>query len=110
MGPFSEYTSNTQTSTQYLTKQQGSSVMAGDTYNLISQLQVQTSGGKRDLWDFGSYPERKDDGLLFEKEVLDIQAKEEEGSNTPVEESESGCCGACVTCFCAIGFLSWAFL
>ena len=25
------------------------------------------------LWDFGSYPERKGDGLLFEKEVLDIQ-------------------------------------
>ena len=39
-----------------------------------------------------------------------FQAKEEEGSATPVEESESGCCGACVTCFCAIGFLSWAFL
>ena len=25
------------------------------------------------LWDFGSYPERKGEGLLFEKEVLDIQ-------------------------------------
>ena len=25
------------------------------------------------LWDFGSYPERKGDVLLFEKEVLDIQ-------------------------------------
>ena len=49
--------------------------MAGDTYILISQLQVQTSNGRRDLWDFGSYPERKDDGLLFEKEVLDIQVR-----------------------------------
>merc|ERR1712018_734762 len=68
--PFSEYISHTQTSTQYLTR---SSVMAGDTYNLISQLQVQASDARRDLWDFGSYPERKDDGLLFEKEVLDIQ-------------------------------------
>jgi len=47
--------------------------MAGDTYNLISQLQVQASDGRRDLWDFGSYPEGKDDGLLFEKVVLDIQ-------------------------------------
>ena len=35
------------------------------------QLHVQNS---KALWDFGSYPERKDnDGLLFEKEVLDIQ-------------------------------------
>merc|ERR1712243_7574 len=44
-----------------------SSVMAGDTYNLNSQLQVQASNGRRDLWDFGSYPEGKDDGLFFEK-------------------------------------------
>ena len=51
----------------------GSSTMAEDTLILISQLQDETSGGKRDLWDFGSYPERKGNGLLFEKEVLDIQ-------------------------------------
>ena len=47
--------------------------MAEDILILISQLQRETSDGKRDLWDFGSYPERKGDGLLFEKEVLDIQ-------------------------------------
>merc|ERR1712018_118046 len=84
-----------------------SSVMAGDTYNLISQLQVQASNGRRDLWDFGSFPEGKDDGLLFEKEMLDIQAEEEE--STPVEESESDC-GACLTCLCFLGFVSWTFL
>ena len=48
--------------------------MAEDTYELISQLQeAQTSDGRKDLWDFGSYPERKGNGLLFEKEVLAIQ-------------------------------------
>ena len=47
--------------------------MAEDTLILISQLQHETSDGKKDLWDFGSYPERKGDGLLFEREVLDIQ-------------------------------------
>ena len=48
--------------------------MAEDTYQLISQLQeAQTSDGRKDLWDFGSYPERKGNGLLFEKEVLAIQ-------------------------------------
>ena len=25
------------------------------------------------LWDFGSYPERKDDGWLFEREVLEFR-------------------------------------
>ena len=44
-----------------------------DTHILMSQLQAQTSDGREDLWDFGSYPERKGDGLLFEKEVLAIQ-------------------------------------
>ena len=48
--------------------------MAEDTHELISQLQeAQTSDGREDFWDFGSYPERKGDCLLFEKEVLAIQ-------------------------------------
>ena len=47
--------------------------MAEDTHVLISQLQAQTSDGREDLWDFGSYQERKGDCLLFEKEVLAIQ-------------------------------------
>jgi len=69
------------------------------------QRHVQNS---KALWDFGSYPERKDnDGLLFEKEVLDIQAKEEE--STPFEESESDF-GACVTCICFLGFVSCMWL
>ena len=53
--------------------------MAGNTNVLISQLQVQTSDGERDLWDFGSFPEIKGNTLLFEKEVLDIQVGK--GSN-----------------------------
>ena len=44
-----------------------------DTHVPISQPQAQTSDGREDLWDFGSYPEREGDGLLFEKEVLAIQ-------------------------------------
>ena len=44
-----------------------------DTHILMSQLQAQTSDGREDLWDFGSYLEREGDGLLFEKEVLAIQ-------------------------------------
>ena len=47
--------------------------MAEDTLVIISQLQDGSSEGRRDLWDFGSYPDRKGNGLLFEKEVLDIQ-------------------------------------
>ena len=47
--------------------------MAEDALVIISQLQDGSSEGRRDLWDFGSYPERKGNGLLFEKEVLDIQ-------------------------------------
>ena len=54
-------------------RQLRSSTMAEDTLILISQLQHETSDGKKDLWDFGSYPERKCEGLLFEKVVLDIQ-------------------------------------
>ena len=41
-----------------------------DQDRFIPQQQVQMS---KALWDFGSYPERKGDGLLFEKEGLDIQ-------------------------------------
>ena len=44
-----------------------------DTHVAISQPQAQTSDGRKDLWDFGNYPERKEDCLLFEKEVLAIQ-------------------------------------
>merc|ERR1712018_204690 len=55
------------------------STMAEDTLVLISQLQDGTSEWKKkDAWDFGCDPERKGNVfLLFEKEVLDIQAKEE---------------------------------
>ena len=38
----------------------------------IPQPQVANSNLKA-LWDFGSYAEGKSEGLLFEKEVLDIQ-------------------------------------
>ena len=62
------------TQSQFSSEQHQSPTMAEDTYQLISQLQeAQTSDGRKDLWDFGSYPERKGDGLLFEKEVLAIQ-------------------------------------
>ena len=45
-----------------------------DQGKVIPQQQVQISKALcQRLWDFGSYPERKGDGLLFEKEVLDIQ-------------------------------------
>ena len=37
-----------------------------DEDRFIPQQQVQNSEA---LWDFGSYPEGKGDGLLFEKEV-----------------------------------------
>ena len=62
------------TQSQFSSEQHQSPTMAEDTYQLISQLQeAQTSDGRDDLWDFGSYPERKGDCLLFEKEVLAIQ-------------------------------------
>jgi len=54
--------------TQCLTKEEGSSLMDQDRF--IPHQKIQMS---KALWDFGSYPERKGDGLLFEKEVLDIQ-------------------------------------
>ena len=41
-----------------------------DQDRFIPHQKVQMS---KALWDFGSYPERKGDGLLFEKEVLDKQ-------------------------------------
>ena len=41
-----------------------------DEDRFIPQQQVQNSEA---LWDFGSYPEGKGNGLLFEKEVLAIQ-------------------------------------
>ena len=44
--------------------------MAEERFIPISRPQVPSS---KDLWDFGIYPEGKGDGLLFEKEVLDIQ-------------------------------------
>ena len=51
--------------------------MDQDRFIPIPQLQVQCTmynvQNSKALWDFGSYPEGKGDGLLFEKEVLDIQ-------------------------------------
>ena len=70
--PFQEYFPPKTLLTQFTTRQQGSSTMAGDTHILVSPFQAQTSDGKSDLWDFGSSI-GDSNNLLFEKEVLDIQ-------------------------------------
>ena len=51
--------------------------MDQDRFIPIPQLEVQCTmyniQNSKAPWDFGSYPERKGDGLLFEKEVQEIQ-------------------------------------
>ena len=51
--------------------------MDQDRFIPIPQLEVQCTmyniQNSKALWDFGTCPERKGDGLLFEKEVQEIQ-------------------------------------